>query len=75
MRDGDAADPCRARGCRHNSGQDSHRRALACAIGAEEADDFAAVDGEAYVLNRSETAELAGEIFNAYAGNGLHLCW
>jgi hypothetical protein len=26
-------------------------------------------------LNRSETAELAGEIFNAYAGNGLHLCW
>ena len=75
MRDGDAADPCRARCCRHDSGQDPHRRALSCAIGAEEANDFAAVDGEAYVLNRSDSPELSGKIFNAYAGNGLHLYW
>src|SRR5262249_24476790 len=35
-----------SRSCGHESRQDSHRRGFACAVGAEESEDFAFVHGE-----------------------------
>ncbi len=43
------------------AGEHLHRRALAAAVGAEKAEDLAALDAEAHVIDRSELAEALGE--------------
>ena len=47
---------------RQQAGQHFHRRRLAAAVRAEEAENLAALDGEAHPVDRREVAEAAGEI-------------
>ena len=47
---------------RQQSGQHLHGRGLAAAVGAEEAEDFSALDGEADAIDGGETAETACQI-------------
>ena len=70
--DRNAAQPCRTRARRHDSAKDSHGRALACAVGAEEADNFTAIDSKADVLNRLYRAKAAAEVLNTYACGAFH---
>ena len=53
---------CRALAGRQQSGQHFHRRGLAAAVGAHEAEDLAALDVEAHMVDRGEVREAAGEI-------------
>lgn len=71
--DGDAADPCGSRAGGHDTAEDAHGGAFAGSVGAEEADYFAWVDAEAYIVNCGEGAVLAGQIFNSYAGLSFHV--
>ena len=50
-----------ARGRRQQAGQHLHRRGLAAAVRAEEAEDLAALDAEADVVDRGEVAEAPGQ--------------
>ena len=47
---------------RQQAGQHFHGRGLAAAVRADEAEDLAALDGEAHAVDRGEIAEAAGEI-------------
>ena len=47
---------------RQQAGQHLHGRGLAAAVGAEEAEDLAALDGEDHTVDRGEIAEPAGQI-------------
>ena len=47
---------------RQQAGQHFHGRGLAAAVRAEEAEDLAALDGEAHAIDRGEVAEPAGEV-------------
>ena len=51
----------RAAGRLQQPGEHFHRRRFAAAVTAEEAEDFALLDGEADVINRGEIAEALGE--------------
>ena len=51
-----------ALGRRQQAGQHLHRRGLAAAVRAEEAEDLAALDREADVVDGGEVAEAAGEV-------------
>ena len=51
----------RAAGRLQEAGEHFHRRRFAAAVAAEEAEDFALLDGEADVINRGEIAEALGE--------------
>ena len=53
-----------ALGGRHVSGEDPHRRRLAGAVRAEEAEDLASLDAEADVLDGRETAIALREVLN-----------
>ena len=47
---------------RQQAGQHLHRGRLAAAVRAEEAEDLAALDGEAHAVDRGEVAEAHGEV-------------
>ena len=51
-----------ARGRRQQAGQHLHRRGLAAAVRAEEAEDLAALDREADAVDGGEVAEAAGQV-------------
>ena len=52
----------RALGRRQQAGQHLHRRRLAAAVRAEEAEDLAALDAKADVVDGGEVAEAAGQV-------------
>ena len=58
----------RAAGRLQQAGEHFHRRRFAAAVTAEEAEDFALLDGEADVVNRGEVAETLGEVVRFYCG-------
>ena len=47
---------------RQQAGQHLHRRGLAAAVRADEAEDLAALDGEAHAVDGGEIAEPAGQV-------------
>ena len=51
-----------ARGRRQQPGQHLHGRGLAATVRADEAEDLAALDGEAHVVDGGEVAEAAGQV-------------
>src|SRR2546426_81672 len=51
-------------GSRHVAGQDAHRRGFPGAVGAEEAEDFAALDAEADVVDGCDAAVAFREVLN-----------
>ena len=51
-------------GRRHVAGQDAHRRRLAGAVRAEEAEDLAALDAEADIVDGRDAAVALGEVLN-----------
>src|SRR5215813_2471249 len=48
-------------GCRQQAGEHLHRGGLAAAVGAEEPEDFAALDAEADMVDGDEVSEAPGE--------------
>ena len=64
VEDVEAGDDRFALGGRHVAGQDAHRRRLAGAVGAEEAEDLAALDAEADVVDGGDAAVAFREVLN-----------
>src|SRR5918996_5823801 len=54
-------DRCSSIGGRHISGEDSHGGGLACAVGAEKADDLSLLGVEGQVFNGAARAIIFGE--------------
>ena len=58
----------RAAGGRHQRGQHADERALAGAVGSEQAEDLAALDLEADVIHRQQRAETLADAFDVDGG-------
>ena len=64
VEDVEARDDGFALGGRHEAGEDAHRRRLAGAVRAEEAEDLAALDAEADVVDRRDAAVAFREVLD-----------
>ena len=64
IEDVESGDDRLALGGRHVAGEDAHRRRLAGAVGAEKAENFAAFDAEADIVDGGEAAVAFREVLN-----------
>ncbi len=55
-------DSCRACGRREQGGEHAHRRALACAVGPEKAEDLTFGDAEVHPVDRADGTLAAAEV-------------